>query len=134
MNVALLSTDLTPAPSEKVYIEIIKAIKIEMKIVLKSTFVLKLFIDINIKAIHAIKIPIIPKKNITSTNFITYVKSTSFVPVFFLASSTCFLNISLTFSTFVIAFKCILGLDLSEVTNVRFPNPNNLIMKGLWIV
>ena len=66
MNVALLSTDLTPAPSEKVYIEIIKAIKIEMKIVLKSTFVLKLFIDINIKAIHAIKITIIPKKGITS--------------------------------------------------------------------
>ena len=66
MNVALLSTDQTPAPSEKVYIEIIKAIKIEIKIVLKSTFVLKLFIDINIKAIHAIKIPIIPKKGIAS--------------------------------------------------------------------
>ena len=42
MNVALLSTDLTPAPSEKAYIEIMKAIKIEMLIVLKLTLLFKL--------------------------------------------------------------------------------------------
>ncbi len=37
-----------------------------MPIVLKSIFVLKLFIDIKIKARHVIKIPIIPKKGIVS--------------------------------------------------------------------
>ena len=66
MNVALLSTDLTPAPSEKAYIEITKAIKIEMPIVLKLTLLLKLLIEIKIKARLAIKIPINPKKGITS--------------------------------------------------------------------
>ena len=62
MNVALLSTDLTPAPSEKVYIEIMKAIKIEMPIVLKLTLLLKLLTEIKIKARLDIKIPINPKK------------------------------------------------------------------------
>ena len=47
-------------------LEITKAIKIEIRIVLKSIFLLKLFIDIKIKAIHVIKIPIIPKKGIIS--------------------------------------------------------------------
>ena len=62
----MLSADLTPAPSVKVYIEIIKAIKTEIISVLKPTFELKLLIDINIKAIHVIKIPIIPIKGIIS--------------------------------------------------------------------
>ena len=66
MNVALLSTDLTPAPSEKAYIEITKAIKIEIAIVLKFIFLLKLLTEIKTKARLAIKIPIIPKKGITS--------------------------------------------------------------------
>ena len=61
-----MSTDLTPAPSEKVYIEIKKAIKIEMPIVLKSTFVLMLLNDINNKATQIIKIPTKPKKGIIS--------------------------------------------------------------------
>ena len=37
-----------------------------MRIVFKSTFVLNLFIDIKVKAMQVIKIPIIPKKGITS--------------------------------------------------------------------
>ena len=60
MNVELLSTDLTPAPSQKAYIEIIKAIKIEMLIVLKFIFLLKLLNEIKTKARLVIKIPIIP--------------------------------------------------------------------------
>ena len=66
MNVELLSTDLTPAPSQKAYIEIIKAIKIEILIVLKFIFLLKLLTEIKTKARLAIKIPIIPNKGITS--------------------------------------------------------------------
>ena len=66
MNVALLSTDLSPAPSEKAYIEIMKAIKIEMPIVLKLTLLLKLLTEIKTKARLAIKIPIIPKNGIIS--------------------------------------------------------------------
>ena len=46
--------------------EIKKAIKIEIPIVLKSTFVLKLLNDINNKATQIIKIPTKPKKGIIS--------------------------------------------------------------------